>query len=215
MHRDVKLENVLMQSAETNDLTIRIADFGFAKFVNPNEGLTEVLGSPLYMAPEILLKKPYGTGVDIWAAGVLLHILITGNPPFIAETKKEIFEMIKKNEVKLTDKHWDRVSPQCKNIVYKMLQRDHQTRPTAAQLLKHSWFDIIRVQNLNNKQDLRNIAKNLRRYRHASEFQKSMSLFISNLQTESTQLNDLRQLFLLIDTNRDGKLTALELQTAI
>ena len=58
---------------------------------NKEELLNDFLGSPLYMAPEIVHKKSYSSAVDIWAAGVLLHILLVGAPPFIATTKKEIF----------------------------------------------------------------------------------------------------------------------------
>ena len=91
VHRDIKLENVLMQTENQKDLTLKITDFGFSKIFQPETGMTEILGSPLYMAPEILTKKSYGCSVDIWAAGVLLHILMVGEPPFIADSKKEIF----------------------------------------------------------------------------------------------------------------------------
>jgi serine/threonine protein kinase len=82
VHRDVKLENVLMQTNFMEDLTLKLTDFGFAKVFQPELGLTEVLGSPLYMAPEMLLKHSYGTLVDVWAAGVMMHILVFGIPPF-------------------------------------------------------------------------------------------------------------------------------------
>jgi serine/threonine protein kinase len=65
-----------------------------------------VLGSPLYMAPEILTKKPYGTSVDIWATGITLHILAVGEPPFVAETKSKIFEIVRKHEIKYSSSLW-------------------------------------------------------------------------------------------------------------
>lgn len=110
VHRDIKLENVLMQTDNIENLNIKITDFGFAKISVPDNGLTDVLGSPLYMAPEIILKKPYGTAVDIWAAGVMLHVLVVGEPPFVAETKNQIFEIIKKQEVKFRAELWSGVS---------------------------------------------------------------------------------------------------------
>jgi serine/threonine protein kinase len=91
VHRDIKLENVLMHTDNKDDLTLKITDFGFAKIFDKEELLNDFLGSPLYMAPEIVQKKSYNSAVDIWAAGVLLHILLVGAPPFIATTKKEIF----------------------------------------------------------------------------------------------------------------------------
>jgi serine/threonine protein kinase len=132
VHRDIKLENVLMQTKDKDDLAIKITDFGFAKMFDPKRGLTDILGSPLYMAPEILLKKSYGTSVDIWASGVLLHILMVGEPPYIAESKKEIFELIKNKEVPFNKKLWENISPACTEFVMSMLNKNPEKRPTAA-----------------------------------------------------------------------------------
>lgn len=73
------------------------------------------------MAPEIISNNTYGTGVDIWAAGILLHMLVTGDPPFLASSKKELFMMIKKLEVRLIQRAWDTMSAELKDIVLQML----------------------------------------------------------------------------------------------
>ena len=122
-----------------------MTDFGFAKIFAPEKGLTEILGSPLYMAPEILLKQPYGTPVDIWAAGVLFHIIMVGEPPFMAETKKEIFDMIRKRDVSFKEPGWAKLSSRCKSLVMSMLQKDPNKRLSAEKLLQHPWFDIIKT----------------------------------------------------------------------
>lgn len=170
VHRDIKLENVLMQTKEQDNLAIKITDFGFARFFDPAKGLSDVLGSPLYMAPEILLKKSYGTSVDIWAAGVLLHILMVGEPPYIADTKKEIFEMIKKQDVPFKKYLFDKVSPVCTEFVMSMLVKDPLKRPTAAELLKHKWFEVATKQSLDKSSDLIEIVANIERYREATMF---------------------------------------------
>ncbi len=91
-HRDIKPENILMESKELQNLNIKLTDFGFAKFYDPMEGgLTESLGSPLYMAPEIIRNIPYTTKVDIWSLGILSYILFSGKPPIHGRTKDEIF----------------------------------------------------------------------------------------------------------------------------
>jgi serine/threonine protein kinase len=95
IHRDIKLENIVMQTNRKDDLTIKITDFGFAKIFDPAVGLKDILGSPIYMAPEIVQRKTYGVEVDIWAAGVLLYIMVVGAPPFVTYDKKELFEQIK------------------------------------------------------------------------------------------------------------------------
>jgi len=92
-HRDLKPENLLLDSKETSNFNLKITDFGFARFHDPDndEGLTDMLGSPLYMAPEIIKKLPYDNKVDIWSLGVILYIMMTGRPPFKGRTKDEIF----------------------------------------------------------------------------------------------------------------------------
>ena len=83
MHRDIKLENILVtQGDKGENMTIKLTDFGFACFFADENQMNVNLGTPCYMAPEIIKKKPYGSGVDIWAMGVLAHIIVTGRQPF-------------------------------------------------------------------------------------------------------------------------------------
>lgn len=92
IHRDIKPENILLESKDLNNFNIKITDFGFAKCYDPLEGgLEETLGSPLYMAPEIVKKLKYDTKVDIWSVGVMTYVLLSGRPPFSGKTKEEIF----------------------------------------------------------------------------------------------------------------------------
>lgn len=99
VHRDIKLENVLMKTNRVDDLTLKVTDFGFARMYDPDIGLNEVLGSPLYMAPELITNLRYGTSVDIWSAGVMFYILLVGEPPFLASSKAELFSQITTKEV--------------------------------------------------------------------------------------------------------------------
>jgi len=85
MHRDIKPENILIDSLD--DLYIKLTDFGFAAFFKEKDKLKDVLGSPIYMPPEIVNLQPYGSKVDIWSAGVVVYVLLCGKPPFYAETK--------------------------------------------------------------------------------------------------------------------------------
>jgi serine/threonine protein kinase len=94
VHRDLKADNVMVVSAgdinseDTNfKLEIKLIDFGFAKLVEPNESLNEFLGTPYYIAPEIINKAPYSNKCDIWALGVLTYLLICGSHPFEADSR--------------------------------------------------------------------------------------------------------------------------------
>ena len=96
VHRDIKPENILLSSKDINNLDVKITDFGFAKCFDPDdfEGFEEILGSPVYMAPEIVKKLKYDEKVDIWSLGVMLYIILIGKTPFSAKTKEELFHQI-------------------------------------------------------------------------------------------------------------------------
>ena len=105
VHRDLKLDNIMVDIERIDDnqtkMVCKITDFGFAKALDPDQEETLCLGTPLYMAPELVLKKPYGKSVDIWALGVIAHIILTGIPPHNGRTKQTIFDSICNLEPKL------------------------------------------------------------------------------------------------------------------
>jgi calcium-dependent protein kinase len=82
MHRDLKPENFLLANKD-DDLSLKAIDFGLSVFFKPGQIFTDVVGSPYYVAPEVLCKK-YGPEADVWTAGVILYILLSGVPPFWA-----------------------------------------------------------------------------------------------------------------------------------
>ena len=107
VHRDIKPENILLESKDPSQTSLKITDFGFAKCYDPAEGgLTETLGSPLYMAPEIIKKLPYDTAVDIWAVGVMTYIILSGKPPFKGKSKDEVFVQITTKNIQFTSEIW-------------------------------------------------------------------------------------------------------------
>ncbi|KAJ0648491.1 putative protein kinase CAMK-CDPK family [Helianthus annuus] len=78
-----------------DDFSLKAIDFGLSVFFKPGQIFTDVVGSPYYVAPEVLLKR-YGPEADVWTAGVILYILLSGVPPFWAETQQGIFEAVLK-----------------------------------------------------------------------------------------------------------------------
>lgn len=98
-HRDIKPENILLESKDQESLEIKISDFGFSCFFDPKKGLDLVLGSPLYMAPEIIEAKVYNEKVDIWSIGIITYMLLTGRNPFPGSNKAEVKNMIVSNPI--------------------------------------------------------------------------------------------------------------------
>ena len=81
-HRDLKLENLMFTSTIPKDFQLKLIDFGFAEQFDREKGMTLVLGSPLYMAPELVKKQTYDDKVDIWALGCITYQLLSGQTPF-------------------------------------------------------------------------------------------------------------------------------------
>ena len=96
VHRDLKPENILIDSiSESKKINIKVIDFGTAMFFSPDIKLQETLGTPYYVAPEVLLGT-YTEKCDIWSIGVILFVLLSGTAPFNGRNDKEILDAVKK-----------------------------------------------------------------------------------------------------------------------
>lgn len=138
-HRDLKPQNLLLMS-QADDLTIKIADFGFAKKVTSDYCLTTQCGSPEYVAPEILLGKPYGIKVDMWSLGVIVYILLGGYAPFMENNQNELFSKIKRAEYKFHDEYWAGISDEAKGIITNLICIHPEKRLGASEVLDLSWI---------------------------------------------------------------------------
>ncbi|XP_050520083.1 serine/threonine-protein kinase GL21140 [Daktulosphaira vitifoliae] len=142
VHRDVKPENLLVEFDERGHvLHLKLADFGLSQKVT--EPLYMVCGTPTYVAPEILTQEGYGVKIDVWAAGVILYILLCGFPPFVSEnnSQEELFDDILSGTYGFPEPYWDDVSDEAKDLVCSMLQSNPCLRFSAEDVLDHPWCD--------------------------------------------------------------------------
>ncbi|XP_022895308.1 calcium-dependent protein kinase 11-like [Olea europaea var. sylvestris] len=138
MHRDLKPENFLFDTPD-EDAKLKATDFGLSVFFKPGQYLSDVVGSPYYVAPEVL-HKYYGHESDVWSAGVILYILLCGVPPFWAETDNGIFRQILKGKIDFESEPWPNISDSAKDLIGKMLDRDPRRRISAHEVLCHPWI---------------------------------------------------------------------------
>ena len=130
VHRDLKLDNIMF--ADPSGETLKIVDFGFAKIFPPKtKESDEVLGTPLYMAPEVVSGKEYDAKCDIWSCGIIIYILLCGELPYgeiATQGLSLLLECIahhtfnKENDMK--SGLWLYTSSEAKNFVLRMLERD-------------------------------------------------------------------------------------------
>ncbi|ESQ45092.1 hypothetical protein EUTSA_v10010160mg [Eutrema salsugineum] len=139
IHRDLKPQNLLL-STDDNDAALKIADFGFARSLQPR-GLAETLcGSPLYMAPEIMQLQKYDAKADLWSVGAILFQLVTGRTPFTGNSQIQLFQ----NIMRSTELHFPvdcrDLSTDCKDLCQKLLRRNPVERLTFEEFFHHPFL---------------------------------------------------------------------------
>ena len=220
VHRDIKPENILVQNDNNNkknnnymdELHIKLIDFGASNFFKENEILTLKVGSPYYIAPEVL-NKSYNEKCDIWSAGVVLYVMLTGNFPFVGKTSQKLFENIKTGKYKNTGKEWEAISEQAKDLIKKMLELNTTKRITASECLKSPFITSLNTSE-NVPDLLPSVLSNIYKLNAREKIQQAtIALIVHNIQ-QNEQVDRLKGIFELLDVNKDGQLTYAEIKKA-
>ena len=226
VHRDLKLENILFAS-EDPDSPIKIIDFGFSVLLGKkptikneekekknSEGnkdpkkfgfkrLKSKVGTLYYISPEII-KGNYDEKCDIWACGVILYILLTGNPPFSGNTDKEVYNLITQIKYDFDKEKWKNISKYARDLIKNMLT-PAKNRYTAKQVLASKWFEV-KLKNENDKNidilDYRHINK----YKTYNKFKQAILTFIAS-RLSSEESKKMQNIFFNIDEDKKGFIT--------
>ncbi|EXB36713.1 Serine/threonine-protein kinase ATG1 [Morus notabilis] len=139
IHRDLKPQNLLLSTNDDNAV-LKIADFGFARSLQPR-GLAETLcGSPLYMAPEIMQLQKYDAKADLWSVGAILFQLVTGKTPFTGNNQIQLLQnIVKSTELNFPTDSND-LSSECKDLCQKLLRRNPVERLTFEEFFNHQFL---------------------------------------------------------------------------
>lgn len=137
IHRDLKLANILITEKDVERADVKLADFGFARILADNSLAQTVLGTPLFMAPEIFNGQQYNFKADIWSLGVLSYEMLVGRPAFHVTTITEL-KQAQKNGAQFPPDC--RLSAEARDAVSLMLQYDPDGRPSLADLRRHPFF---------------------------------------------------------------------------
>lgn len=210
VHRDLKPENFLL-SDKSDAAVLRATDFGLSRFFKEGEYLSEIVGSPFYVAPEVLRRR-YNHMADIWSCGVILYILLCGWPPFHGDSTQQIFKNILTAPVDMNSDPWPRISPGAKDCVRRMLVRDPNKRATAEEILHHSW-----LKENGSALDTAfepEILTRMRRFAKMNLLKKeALKVIAKSLPTD--QLVGIQEMFKAIDEDGSGTITIEELREGL
>jgi len=139
IHRDIKPKNILLKN---NKKELVLCDFGFARIKSKLERINTICGSPLYMAPELLDKKSYTEGVDIWAIGMILYEMLYGEHPYKNCSDLTDLKEFSKKEITIPPHGTiNYISDECLDLLKKMLNKEEKLRINLEDIARHIWFN--------------------------------------------------------------------------
>ena len=208
-HRDLKPENILFETLDSES-EIKLIDFGLSRKVFNDEKMHTILGTPYYVAPEVL-QGEYDEKCDIWSIGALTYIMLCGDPPFKGNSNHDIFNKILREDVKFSSKKWEKISDDAKNFVKNCLIKIPDKRPNAIQCLNNLWFKDI----LNDVHSVNNISvdilNNLKNFSIKEKFTKMVIKYLVNTLTEKEK-NIYKKAFYAMDYKHKGTIDIEDLE---
>ncbi|XVE94502.1 hypothetical protein REPUB_Repub02eG0014100 [Reevesia pubescens] len=210
MHRNLKPENLVLVSKD-EDSPMKAIDFGVSVFIEEGKMYTDRVGNPYCVAPEVLQCR-YGKEIDVWSAGVILYILLRGEPPFWGETEEEICKAVLEGNLDLKSWPWPSISEGAKDLIRKMLARDPKKRITAAQALEHPWMK--EGGDASDKPIDSAVLSRLKQFRVMNKLKNfALKVVAENLSEE--EMKGLKQMFNNINTGGSGAITLEELRVGL
>jgi calcium-dependent protein kinase len=217
-HRDLKPENIMMTGKSNLDL--KIIDFGFAINIPPGKYEKRMVGTPYYIAPEVL-KRNYNEKCDIWSVGVILYILLCGYPPFNGKNNRELYNEIQFREPDFSGEEWETVSEDAKKLIKMCLIKDMNKRPTSKEILKNKWLRI-NGKTLSNslsqsfvKSFNKSVVKKMAFFVKENKLKQAVLKFITTQFDLEKEEEELRKIFKQFDVNNDGIITKKEFKTQL
>ncbi|XP_040172643.1 death-associated protein kinase related-like isoform X1 [Anopheles arabiensis] len=138
-HLDLKPQNILL-AGKTVDDGLKLCDFGIARFIAEKNKIYEIVGTPDYVAPEVLHYDPLSLQTDIWSIGVVAYVLLTGLSPFGGDSKQETFLNVTKCSLTFPDELFDGISSDAIDFIKSALRIKPKERLTVDECLEHRWL---------------------------------------------------------------------------
>jgi calcium-dependent protein kinase len=211
-HRDLKPENLLLSTKvkKIADCHVKLADFGFAQRVEPGTSLESKCGTPKYVAPEVMMGS-YDERCDMWSAGVIMYIMLSGQAPFTGSTN-QVLQSVVKGQYSFPDRYWSRVGLDSMELI-RCLLVDRTKRLSADAALQTEWVkhhapkadDVIIHDSL---------VANMHAFQHHSRTHQ-LALHAVATHLDQSEIQELQDIFVSMDTNHDGQLSFAEFKRGL
>ena len=208
-HRDLKPENILFESLKIN-AEIKLIDFGLSRKYAIDEKMHTILGTPYYVAPEVL-KGEYDEKCDIWSIGAMTYLMLSGEPPFTGSSNNEIFKKIVKENIRFNQYKWKNISENAKNFVKLCLNKNAMERPSATQAIEHKWFSNVLKEIHNQKNLPKYILMNIKNFNITDKLQQIVMKYLINNMNGDEEINIYKNAFYALDFNHNGCITHSDL----
>lgn len=203
-HKDLKPENTLLLSTDPNS-DLKVIDFGLGQRVEEEELMHSAYGSPYYIAPEVI-EGTYDKKADCWSVGVILYILLCGQPPFAGRNNEEVLHKVKTGYFSF--KPFRGVSEQAKDLISQLLRKDSKLRISAQAALEHSWLQVSPPSSPHSLPI--EVLTGIRTFVEGNVMKKMAFYYIATMIGEE-DCQELRRVFIDLDTNGDGLISPDEL----
>jgi len=140
VHLDLKPENVVC--TQRDDANVKIIDFGTAQELEPDRQIKSMVGTPEFVAPEVVSYDYISTGTDMWSLGVICYILLSGYSPFMGDTDTETYSNISSVSYDFDLEEFDCISEAAQNFISGLLRKNLAGRMTAAQCLEQVEYSV-------------------------------------------------------------------------
>eukprot|EP01022_Parablepharisma_sp_SALTPOND_P021128 TRINITY_DN405_c0_g1_i1.p1 TRINITY_DN405_c0_g1~~TRINITY_DN405_c0_g1_i1.p1 ORF type:complete len:381 (-),score=53.11 TRINITY_DN405_c0_g1_i1:1145-2287(-) len=208
VHRDLKPENLLLDSPDKN-ANLKVIDFGTSQVFAPGRKMSAKIGTPLYIAPEVL-SKSYTEKCDVWSCGVILYVLLSGRQPFSGATEYEVYQKIRCGVYTTTGHRWEAVSRAAKDLVRNMMLYDPSQRYSALEALNHPWIQGKCKEKL-NVDEAKILLNDLRSFSAQHKLQQAVLTYIVSQLITNKEKELFQSVFMSLDKDKDGKLGKEEL----
>ncbi|KAF7240814.1 Serine/threonine-protein kinase ULK1 [Varanus komodoensis] len=145
IHRDLKPQNILLsfpggKKSNPSNIRIKIADFGFARYLQSNMMAATLCGSPMYMAPEVIMSQHYDAKADLWSIGTIIYQCLTGKAPFQASSPQDLRLFYEKNKALMPNIPRE-TSAHLRQLLLGLLKRNHKDRMDFDEFFHHPFLD--------------------------------------------------------------------------